>query len=222
MATTNEKNIDVKDSLEQKKFAKRVWSLVMRYQSCGVEGMQRAMPENCFKVMKDYFGVDIEMCASALNNTYHIYYSAHMDVEHWFGSKGSVFDSDLSNGGAAQVNPPFDVSVDLALMKILEIQMDKAETNNVPLTFILVYPFNNILLRWSESCSYLRSTFALQKNQHAYRNGLEAFQKDGPLRKQNNVTSIIVLQTSAAYQPTLKSPKSKGHFIQALSAAFNA
>jgi len=73
------------------KFARRLWCLLARYDTIGGAGYQAAIPEPCFNVLQEKFGVTHECFASPLNQYLPSFGSAFPDTDIYFGSRGSVF-----------------------------------------------------------------------------------------------------------------------------------
>ena len=96
---------------EKERFAERVFCLLVRYnalQGGGVHGggFQAAVPAEVFDVLLAEFGVCFECFASPLNSRYPRFCSAFPDTDGPFGSVGSFFSFEPTEG-SFEANPPF-------------------------------------------------------------------------------------------------------------------
>ena len=104
------------------------------------EGYQAAIPDGCFEVLQQFFGVEHECFASPLNCYYHSFSSAFPNVDSAFGSIGSFFELRrvYTSGGSFEANPPF---IEGVMMVVALYLLDWLESElSHPLSFVLFLP----------------------------------------------------------------------------------
>merc|ERR1712190_454226 len=89
----------------------------MGYNSLLGHGMQCALPEQVFEILREFLDASFECFASPLNSRYPRFCSAFSDTDGAFGSIGCFFEVTgqggalrkvmLEKGGSYEVNPPF-------------------------------------------------------------------------------------------------------------------
>jgi len=97
-------------ALHRARVLTRVAVMLLRYEAlvqakicCGMQG---AIPPAVAEALSDNFGASHECFASPLNHHYQDYFSAFPDIDRWFGSHGSFFES-YPKEGSFECNPPF-------------------------------------------------------------------------------------------------------------------
>eukprot|EP00434_Breviolum_minutum_P030642 symbB.v1.2.027096.t1/scaffold2753.1/size71542/8 len=91
-------------------------------------GNQGAIPPAVFQSLKDWWSEPIEAFASPLNTLAGkgFYHSAFNDIDGFFGSRGSFFDSTFQEG-FVEVNPPFDEDLVHRAAKKCHASLEEAE-----------------------------------------------------------------------------------------------
>lgn len=97
------------DRAEEQKYSidTLVWCFANRYLALNIYNLQLAIPPGLYNKLYETLGINFELFASSINNTYHQYCSLFYDIEKYFGSRGSFFSIKLTSGFYA-FNPPFD------------------------------------------------------------------------------------------------------------------
>lgn len=123
-----------------------LFSVLLRYTSVtgqtldkiGHIGFQMALPNSCFEVLHSELKVKTECFASPLNvnkNT-ESFCSLYPDIDKYFGSLGSFFDTDLQPG-SYECNPPFtEYHITKALERIQSMYMTRSEAYS----FVVILP----------------------------------------------------------------------------------
>jgi hypothetical protein len=128
------------DDADKQHFLRRLFCLVMRYETLGGPMYQCSCTSDAFACMKSGFGVQYECFASPFNRNAEVYWSAFVDTDGFFGSQGSFFTTvDLlqDKGGSFYANPPFVEDVMLLMKTKIETMLGW----KVPVTFVVVIPF---------------------------------------------------------------------------------
>lgn len=164
-----------KDPREYMLFLRRVWALAMAYKTLGSPGMQRALPHHCFLLLKKFFGVNIELCASALNRNRLLprYFSAFLHVEVYFGSEGGCFGATFPKGGNAQFNCPFISEFSQAAILHYEAELASCESQGLSLLFVFILPYeeHSLQTRMLEDSRFRANSMTLPANCHSYYSG---------------------------------------------------
>lgn len=129
-----------------------------------------AAPPSVFRTLQDEFGVTQECFASPFNAYFSTFCSAFLDIDQYFGSKGSFFDFKPVTG-SFEVGPPYVAEVMLKTVKHLETLLESDQ----PLSFVLFVPewrdpvaeYHNI----TDKSKYLRSSFVSEGGKHKYLKG---------------------------------------------------
>ena len=179
-------------------FEEAVFCLLCRYDMLQGAGLQAGVPGKIMDVLLDRLDCRMECFASPLNCRYQNYASAFDDVDGCFGSLGSFFHLDFSEGGCYEANPPFCEGL-IARMNTT-IQKALANTSD-PLMFVVFVP------AWKESSAYqqllaethdfLTKHLLLEQGKHWYAEGTQHRRK-GSFRVASFDTSIIFYQNDAA------------------------
>lgn len=91
-------------------FNEHLWILLYRYQLLGSNNNQLGVLPHVIKKMEQSFGLNEECFASAINTSTKRFYSIYHDIEQYFGSYGSFFNSDIKEG-CYSFNPPYQKDI---------------------------------------------------------------------------------------------------------------
>ena len=163
-------------------------------------GMQAACPHRVFDVLRRDFGATFELFASPLNSRFSRYCSAAADVDAAFGSQGSFFTL-LPLSGTFVTNPPFEPATIGAMADRIEQLLDRADTCQEELTFIVVLPRWPTLPCWQQldRSAWSTHTLTLPRSQHAYIDGGQQYCRRHVARRlSNHDSSVIFLQSERA------------------------
>ena len=203
-------------SIEEDKFHKSLFCLLVRYRALrggGVQGggMQAAVPETVFNVLRDHFSVSFECFASPLNCRYTQFCSAFLDTDSAFGSVGSFW-TFFPDQGSFQVNPPFDCKIIERCSNHIHELLSRAEKSSNSMSFVVMIPRWEHCKGWSSmsSSSFLRANLLLRRRDHGY---CEGRQHARPTRYRIAPcdTSVFILQSSMGLEkwpPTESKAKS--------------
>jgi phosphorylated CTD-interacting factor 1 len=134
-----------------KHFNRRLFCMLMRYQSLGgslISMQQSGISKKTYDTYLFEFGVTKECMASPLNCNADIFWSVFTDTDCFFGSKGNFFDAsdeELLQGGSFMANGPLlEETLDLLQERILHI----LKKTKHPTSFLVGFP------PWPDSTSY--------------------------------------------------------------------
>jgi phosphorylated CTD-interacting factor 1 len=167
------------DELLRREYPRMLFSLLLRYDALEGAGLQSAVPRAVFRYLRARFGRGVFECfASPFNCNWSgggssddddgpgggggaaaaaaerggRYGSAFPDTDAPFGSAGSFFDLDFSNGGCCQANPPFAPEfiekMCRRMHQFLTTTDNSPEEGGIPLMFVVFVP------AWSDSAGY--------------------------------------------------------------------
>lgn len=201
-------------------FLRRLWLMLMRYKTAQGLGYQMALPDACFRVLRDDFGVTHECFASPLNCFFDTSYgSAFPDTDRFFGSSPPFMQRSFDTGGSFEVNPPFVEEILAAVaLRIIEC-LQKVDTT--ALSFVVIMPM------WKDTPAFAtltKSPFARRvlefaKHKHIYRPGNQ-HTKPTTIEKPAGAGSLVVfMQNDNAAQKWPCSNEAIGRFISAFSAS---
>ena len=166
-----------------------IYRLNLRYKSLSKdeEGLQIAVSQEVFRRLS-VLGVTGECFASPFNSTLSTYWSAFVDTDTVFGSRGSFFSKQKVPSGFYEANPPF--AEDFMMRMVLRLEF-LLSIKNVPMSFICFVP------NWEDS----QAIQALSKSRYVTRlmtfNKYEAlFSRRGSPFALPNGTLVCVLQNS--------------------------
>ena len=141
----------VKNGFLDKHFNRRLFCMVMRYQSLGgslISMQQSGISKETYDTYFFEFGVTKECMASPLNSNADVFWSAFTDTDCFFGSKGNFFDAsdeELLQGGSFMANGPLlEETLEVLQERILYI----LEKTSEPTSFLFGFP------PWPDSVSY--------------------------------------------------------------------
>jgi len=177
-------------------FISALFALLARYDMLQGAGLQSALQGSVFDYLLQEFDCTMECFASPLNCRYERFCSAFPDTDAAFGSLGSFFDYDFSNGGCYQANPPFVANFILAMYHRMEEYLAKASS---PLMFVVFVPAWSETSGWKalEGSSYLGHCEIMSQESHYYAEGTQHRRKDR-FRMASFDTSVFFLQNEAA------------------------
>lgn len=142
-------------------FASAAFLLLARYRVLQVHakggGNQGAIPPLVWQAIHRWAqGAVVEAFASPLNTLSGRgrFHSAFTDVDASFGSRGSFFEADFSEG-VVEVNPPFDEELVLRAAGICEQALEAASRAKRLLTFVVIIPETD----WKGHAAFLESRF---------------------------------------------------------------
>jgi hypothetical protein len=128
------KNID-KDKL--------IWIILFRYQLLSSNNNQLAILPNVIKKMEKDFNLQFETFGSAINTNTKNFCSLYYDVEKYFGSVGSFFNTNFLEG-CYSFNPPYQKDIiDNGIKKILYC-LNNSKILDLQLTFFITIPIWDI------------------------------------------------------------------------------
>ena len=162
------------DELLRCEYPRLLFSLLLRYDALEGAGLQSAVPRAVFRYLRTRFGRGVFECfASPFNCNWSgggssddddgpggggaaamggRYGSAFPDTDAPFGSAGSFFDLDFSNGGCFQANPPFAPEFIERMCRRMHQFLTTTDNSpgegGIPLMFVVVVP------AWSDSAGY--------------------------------------------------------------------
>ena len=129
-----------KDDEDNTKFLRRLFCLLVRYETLGGPMYQCSCTRQAFDAMRTGFGVDYECFASPFNHNAERYCSAFADTDTFFGSRGSFF-ADFAGleetGGSFYANPPFVEEVMRDMLETIQVML----AWETPVTFVVVIPY---------------------------------------------------------------------------------
>ena len=164
-------------------------------------GMQAALPQRVLKELHETFGVTQEMFASPFNCYFKNYCSAFLDTDFYFGSNGSFFDFEPSEG-SFECNPPFTEEVIERMADRIDYLLGKTKS---PLSFIvfipewLVPPTPGLVKM--ENSVYNRKHFNAENGNHQYISGSQhlSVKSKNDLYKSVHNTRIFFLQNDQGF-----------------------
>eukprot|EP00456_Euglypha_rotunda_P014811 TRINITY_DN14700_c0_g1_i3.p1 TRINITY_DN14700_c0_g1~~TRINITY_DN14700_c0_g1_i3.p1 ORF type:complete len:258 (+),score=26.61 TRINITY_DN14700_c0_g1_i3:138-911(+) len=162
------------DSNNAHLFARRLWCMLARYDTIGGAGYQAAIPEACFQLLQERFGVGHECFASPLNQFLPSFGSAFPDTDHFFGSKGSFFDL-RPEEGSFEANPPFLEEHMAAMAFHVLALIERAQAKGKALCFVVIWP------GWDDTPAFdilnkspfNRKLIRFEKQDHCYKDGFQ-------------------------------------------------
>eukprot|EP00928_Gymnodinium_smaydae_P090601 TRINITY_DN74388_c0_g1_i1.p1 TRINITY_DN74388_c0_g1~~TRINITY_DN74388_c0_g1_i1.p1 ORF type:complete len:525 (+),score=70.97 TRINITY_DN74388_c0_g1_i1:67-1641(+) len=147
-------------------FLSSTFLLLARYRILQVHekggGNQGAVPRPLFVALQDWAGQPVvEAFASPLNTLAGgtNYYSAFPDVDSSFGSRGSFFNADFTEG-IVEVNPPFDQDLIMRVAVTCEDALRRAAAKKKVLAFVIIVPETD----WPGHTAFLNSKFKCWKH----------------------------------------------------------
>jgi hypothetical protein len=196
-------------------FSSSLFCLLCRYDMLQGAGLQSSMHGSVFDVLLKHYNCRLECFASPLNSRYERYCSAFYDTDAAFGSVGSFFDYDFSNGGCYQANPPFATS----FIKSMHDTMNRAlQSCEEPLMFVVFVPTWKDTPGWNllNESTFLSKHLSLTQSSHYYCEGTQHRRKDR-YRVASFDTSVFILQNKEAASKWMV----EGSHVDDLKAAFS-
>ena len=159
-------------------FLSHVFAMLLRYDDlAGDAGQHGAVPEAVFDVLAEW-GCEAECCATPFNATLSRFCSPFLDTDAAFGSVGSFFAWEPSEGNY-EINPPFTLTTDV-IERHLKKLLDAAQDRGRPLAFTMIHAASHGKVVKDGPCArYIVSDFTLPPGQHYYREG-KFFSKANP------------------------------------------
>lgn len=124
-------------------FDTKVFILYTRYNYLSSGSTQASIKPQFKKLLTEKLNIKIELFASAINSSYTMYCSLFYDIEKFFGSLGSFFDTKIM-AGYYEINPPFEKNIINKVFDKIYYELVDAEKNNTGLLFFLVLPKLNL------------------------------------------------------------------------------
>ena len=190
---------------EQDIFKDRVFCLLVRYNSLqggGVHGggFQAAIPNLVFDALLEYFDVYFECFASPLNARYPHFCSAFPDTDSPFGSIGSFFSFNPTEG-SFEANPPFVPNLMLKMAEHMHMLLTKADEDDdqKALCFVVIIPSWEHTMGWRAllKSPYCRHHMRLLQRKHGYTEGAQHCRRSR-YRISVGDTSVFFLQSKSA------------------------
>eukprot|EP00752_Nemacystus_decipiens_P014681 g13077.t1 len=176
-------------------FHDSLFACLMRYEALQGGGFQASMGGDAFDVLLRHLGVKMECFASPFNCRYSRYCSAFKDTDQPFGSVGSFFDFQPTEG-AYEANPPFVRDV---ILKMANHMDNLLQATSKVLTFVVIIPFWEDSAGWQRlrDSAFLSKHVKLDQKDHGYCEGKQHLRRNR-YRIASFHTSIFFLQTEAA------------------------
>ena len=87
-----------------------VFTIIFRYQLLGSNNHQLGVLPKVLEIIKNDFNIEVECFASAINSETDIFCSIYYDIEKYFGSIGSFFNTTIKKG-IYTFNPPYQKDI---------------------------------------------------------------------------------------------------------------
>lgn len=150
-------------------FLSHMYSMLLRYDDLsGEAGQHGAVPPPVFDVLRKW-GCSHECCATPFNATLDSYCSPFLDTDGVFGSAGSFFAFEPSEG-CFEINPPFTLSgnhVSDHMGRLLR----RAEEAQKPLTFVMIHAAAHSRMAHASCARFVREEIRLEGGSHYYLEG---------------------------------------------------
>ncbi len=161
--------------MPQEEKNQHIFTMCARYKSLigSTEGssFHAAVPENVMEYIHSELGIDSECFASPLNAYFNKFCSAFYDVDKYFGSIGSFFDT-IIREGKWECNPPFTEEVMVNCAKHIDNMLEQTDK---PLMFFVTVPLwddgkapHNLEFQKSK---FLKDSIILDSKAHEYISG---------------------------------------------------
>lgn len=122
---------------------KLIWIILYRYQLLSSNNNQLAVLPNIINKMEKDFNLKFETFGSAINTNTNNFCSIYYDVEKYFGSVGSFFNTNFLEG-CYSFNPPYQKDIiDNGIKKILNC-LNNSNVLEMKLTFLITIPIWDI------------------------------------------------------------------------------
>ncbi|CBJ26613.1 conserved unknown protein [Ectocarpus siliculosus] len=192
-----------------------LFSCLMRYEALQGGGFQASMGGDAFDVLLKRFGARMECFASPFNCRYSRYCSAFPDTDGPFGSAGSFFDFQPTQG-AYEANPPFVRDV---ILKMANHMDGLLQATAKALTFVVIIPCWEDSAGWKRlrDSAFLSKHIKLDQKDHGYCEGKQHLRRNR-YRLASFHTSVFFLQTDVARRQ--QSPETLGQACRELERAF--
>lgn len=176
-------------------FLSSLFCLLARYDMLQGAGLQAALPGAVFDVLLTLYGCNLECFASPLNCRYERFFSAFPDTDAPFGSLGSFFDHNFTQGGSYQANPPFVARFIHAMYEKMEQSLSSCVE---PLMFVVFIPAWSEAPAWKtlRESPHLQQYVLVDQSSHYYTEGTQHRRKSSKRIASFN-TSVFFLQNEA-------------------------
>tara|TARA_B100001121_G_scaffold307466_1_gene329053 strand:- start:5575 stop:6813 length:1239 start_codon:yes stop_codon:yes gene_type:complete len=122
---------------------KLIWIILFRYQLLSSNNNQLAVLPNILDKMEKDFNLKFETFGSAINTNTKNFCSLYYDIEKYFGSVGSFFNTNFLEG-CYSFNPPYQKDIiDNGIKKILNC-LNSSKILEMKLTFLITIPIWDI------------------------------------------------------------------------------
>lgn len=195
-----------------------LFCLLARYSVLEGYGWQAAIAQPVLAALNKNFGVTVECFSSPLNNFLPTYCSFFPDTDAAFGSVGSFFDFQPSEG-SFEANPPFVAS----LMVQMVLRMDSLLTAATgPMSFAVVVPAWCEDAHWPHllTSNFNKGYFIVPATEHSYCDGRQHGSSiDERYRPAPFDTAVFFLQNAEGAKKWPLTSQSKAELIEAFAAA---
>ena len=195
-----------------------LFCLLARYSVLEGYGWQAAIAQPVLAALNKNFGVTVECFSSPLNNYLPTYCSFFPDTDAAFGSVGSFFDFQPSEG-SFEANPPFVAS----LMVLMVTRMDALLTDATgPMSFAVVVPAWCEDAHWPRllNSNFNKGYFIVAATEHSYCDGRQHGSSiDERYRPAPFDTAVFFLQNEEGAKKWPLTSRSKAELIEAFAAA---
>jgi hypothetical protein len=124
-------------------FDENVFILYCRYNYLASGSSQATIQPQFKKRLLEQLNIKFELFGSAINSSYTHYCSLFYDIEKYFGSCGSFFDTNLI-AGYYEANPPFEKNIIHNMFGKFYKELEMAEKNKRGLLFFIIIPQMNL------------------------------------------------------------------------------
>jgi len=172
-----------------------IYCCALRYMTLGGGGFQAALQEDCFDVLKEDWGVTFECFASPFNCVYKRYCSAFPDTDAPFGSVGSFFDFNPTEG-SFELNPPFEEMLIERVADHLEVLFKRATG---ALQFVLIIPTKKKTkgFKMLKEFKCTRKVVYLPQHEHGFCQGLQ-HRRESRYKISSCASSLFFIQNHKA------------------------
>jgi phosphorylated CTD-interacting factor 1 len=154
----------------------RLYCVVARYETFAgnTGGLQGALPHHVFDDLERLCGIQHECFASPLNCHYPAYCSAFPDTDGCFGSSGSFFEFEPTDG-AFEVNPPFVTEIMTETVLRVKSLLGKAAERGAPLLYFIVVPTwsDAFFYKQLQGCPHKKWENEFPRSTHEYIDGMQ-------------------------------------------------
>lgn len=152
-----------------KKFHEKIYILLLRYHYISSGSTQASIKPAFKKILREALNIKIELFASGINSSFMTYCSVFYDIESFFGSIGSFFNTKILSG-YYEINPPFEINIINKIFKKIADELIRAEKDKQNLLFFIVIPKFNLsnIIYFSKMQQFLKFKKLVDKSQFPY------------------------------------------------------